>query len=287
MWLGKTRGNLIDWLTQRWVAATGRRVDLTANEWLDGPTAPTEGIGEDFFDHWADANGCTIEQHTSSVGLLESFEQLSSDEFAADQVDPSIAKFYEQTADYNMDVWSEWSGLFRPFAFLIVSLFSRRLRQLNLPISSIDTSRGITSQVLRLREPDGGLSATAWLRTLVKTGEVMYAGCYSVATPANVQTPCVKTVFPLPNGNAVVLLKPERRSDGSLLLVSEGKRFGDAGFYFTLHRPDGTVVARYVRSFRERIHVYSADDGVMRTDHTMALSGLKCLHLHYRLSPAV
>jgi hypothetical protein len=43
MWLGERRGNLIDWLTQRWVCATGRRVDLAAEPWLAGPVGQTRG----------------------------------------------------------------------------------------------------------------------------------------------------------------------------------------------------------------------------------------------------
>jgi hypothetical protein len=93
----------------------------------------------------------------------------------------------------------------------------------------------------------------------------------------------VKTVFPLPNGNAIVILRPEAQPDGSLVLRSEGQRFGDPGFYFTIRHRDGSITARYLRTFKERIHVFHAGDGVLRTDHTMSLCGVKCLHLHYRL----
>lgn len=71
--------------------------------------------------------------------------------------------------------------------------------------------------------------------------------------------------------------------DGSLVLTSEGRRFGNPGFYFTVHRPDGRVTARYLRSFRERIHVFGAESGIVRADHTMSLWGFQCLHLHNRL----
>ena len=104
--------------------------------------------------------------------------------------------------------------------------------------------------------------------------------------PAGAGGPCVKTVFPLPNGNAIVLLRPESRADGSLVLVSAGRRFGDPGFYFTVHRPDRSVTARYLRSFRERIHVFAADGRGVRADHTMSLWGCQCLHLHYRMRRA-
>jgi hypothetical protein len=284
MWLGDRRGNLIDWLTQRWVCTTGRRVNLAAELWLAGPVGQTRGVGLDFFDKWAAAENLTVTRYRSGKGLLPSFAALSGPGFDASAVAPQVAEFYERAADFEMDVWSEWSGLFRPFGFLVAAIFSRRLEQLNLPLSSLDTSRGMTSEVAQVTAPQTGeVRANAWVRTLVKTGRIIYVGCYSVATPPGANGPCVKTVFPLPNGNAIVILRPEAQADGSLVLVSEGRRFGDPGFYFTVHRPGGSVMTRYLRSFRERIHVYAAEGGVVRADHTMSLWGLKCLHLHYRL----
>jgi len=287
MWLGERRGNLIDWSTQQWVRATGRRVDLAAAPWLAGPVGSTRGVGLDYFDKWAAAESLSVTRYRAGKGLLQSFAALSGPGFDASAVSPEVAEFYERAADFDMDVWSEWSGLFRPFGLLVAAIFSRRLEQLNLPLSSLDTSWGMTSEVVQVTTPQTGeLRANAWVRTLVKTGRIIYVGSYSVTTPPGTPGPCVKTVFPLPNGNAIVILRPEVLADGSLVLLSEGRRFGDAGFYFTVHRPDGSVVARYLRSFRERIHVYPANGGVVRADHTMSLWGLRCLHLHYRLRRA-
>jgi len=47
-WLGARRGYLIDWITQQWVRATGRRVRLADTPWLRGPSAPPAGIATDF-----------------------------------------------------------------------------------------------------------------------------------------------------------------------------------------------------------------------------------------------
>jgi hypothetical protein len=286
MWPGERRGNLVDWLTQRWVCATGRRVDLAANPWLDGPTGTARGIGPDYFEKWAAAEGLSVVRHSSGKGLLPTFADLSGPGFDAAAVDPAVAEFYERAVDFEMDVWSEWSGLFRPFGFLVSAVFSRRLEQLNLPLSPLDTSWGMTSEVVQVSDASGRLRANAWVRTLVKTGRITYVGSYSVATPPGAAGPCVKTVFPLPNGNAIVLLRPELGPGGSLVLVSEGRRFGDPGFYFTVRHPDGSTVALYLRSFRERIHVYPAPGAVVRADHTMSLWGLRCLHLHCRLRRA-
>lgn len=56
-WLGDRRGNLIDWFTQQWVLATGRRVDLAAEPRLVGPVGSTRGIGLDYFDKWGGGRG--------------------------------------------------------------------------------------------------------------------------------------------------------------------------------------------------------------------------------------
>jgi hypothetical protein len=93
----------------------------------------------------------------------------------------------------------------------------------------------------------------------------------------------VKVAFPLPNGNALVIMRPEAHDDGSLRVVSEGRRFGDPGFYFTIGTRGGRVVARLVRSLRESIHVYPDGDGIVRADHELTLWRATFLRLHYRL----
>jgi hypothetical protein len=41
-------------------------------------------------------------------------------------------------------------------------------------------------------------------------------------------------IFPLPNGRAIVIVRPEIHNDGSLTVVSDGRRFGDPGFYLVV-----------------------------------------------------
>jgi hypothetical protein len=174
--------------------------------------------------------------------------------------------------------WSEWHALFRPFGRALAALFSRRLQQLNVPLSSLDTSREITSAVLQLREPlSGKVVQTAWVRELVATKNTLYAGSYSVCHVPGYPGPCVKVVFPLPNGNAIVLMKPEPHQDGSFSLTSAGERFGDPGFYFVVHEADGRARARYVPSLKETLRVYDSEEGAVRTDHVLRFWGVEFL----------
>lgn len=287
LWLGEERGDLSDWVTQRWVVATGRRVDLARDAWLDAPVGGTRAIGRDFFLRLAESEGLEVRRN-ARAGLVADFEQLRSDDFDPSRVHSSVTAFYCETSAYEMDAWSEWCGPFRPFGSMLALLFSRRLQQLNVPISALDTSRGITSEVIQLVEPDGAVRWTAWVRELVGTRNVLYAGSYSVCRVPGHAGPCIRVAFPLPNGNALVIMKPQAHEDGSFTVRSSGMRFGDPGFYFTVHTRNG-VAARYVRSLRESIHVFAEGDDAVRADHVLTLWGARFLKLHYRLrrtSPA-
>lgn len=282
MWLDDSRGHLIDWSTQRWVEVTGRRVTLDECPWLEGPIGKPSGIGRDFFDQYAAANALRLSR--AEGGLIPDFALLNSSAFNTGRISPAVVHFYQRTSEYDLDAWSQWCGAFRPFGWALASLFSRRLQQLNVPLSALDTSRGMTSEVMPvLRASDGTPLFTAWMRELVGTGNVIYAGAYSTCRVPGFDGRCVRVVFPLPNGNAIVIMRPVAHSDGALTLISSGERFGDPGFYFTVHDGDGAVAARYLRSFRETIHVYPAPDGGVRADHVLTLWGLNCLRLHYRL----
>jgi hypothetical protein len=282
MWLDDTRGDLVDWMTQRWVRLTGRAVSLGEHPWLDGPAGRPTGIGAKFFEDYADENALRV-LHGQPGGLVPSFETLRAVAFDPGGISAGVVDFYARTDAYDLDAWSQWTGPFRPFGWALAALFSRRLQQLNVPLSNLDTSRGITSTVVPVVDANTSRPVfTAWVRQLVATGNIIYAGAYSTCTVPEGPTPCVRVVFPLPNGNAMVLMRPVAHPDGSLSLVSEGTSFGGPGFYFTVHDSNGTIWARYLRSLRERIHVYEVE-GHIRADHVLSLWGITFLRLHYRL----
>lgn len=277
----------MDWLTQRWVQATGRLVSLSDAPWLRAPVGATSGIGAAFIDDLARGEGL-VPRAAPDAGLLEDFAALDAPDFDARKADPRVVEFYTRTARYELDSWAEWCGAFRPFGGLLAMIFSRRLQQLNVPLSGLDTSLGVTSEVVPMVDPaSGALRFTLWLRRLVRTGNVLYAGCYSVETIPGREGACVRVVFPLPNGNAMVLMRPELHEDGSFAVVSSGNGFGEPGFYFTVSAGGDRVWAKYVRSLRESILVYAAEEGTVRADHELSLWGLQVLRLHYRLRARV
>lgn len=283
-WLGSPHGYFTDWVTQRWVQWTGRYVDLDRDQWLQGPTGKPTGIGKDYFDELAQEIGLSIRKNTPQTGLIENFSQLASPLFDAEGIQAEVRDFYEHTSDYELDAWGEWCSFFRPFGSLLAFIFSRRLQQLNVPLSSLDTSRGMTSEIVQLFDAvSNQVQYTAWVRQIIGTGNVLYAGSYSLCQIPNFDGLCIKVVFPLPNGSAIVIMKPELHSDGSLSVISSGQGFGEPGFYFLVKNASGRVSARYVSAMRESIRVYAAENSTVRADHTLKLWGLTFLRLHYKL----
>jgi hypothetical protein len=121
----------------------------------------------------ARAEGLRVHQSDCAAGVISDFGTLRGASFEPSNVQPSVARFYEQTSAYELDAWAEWCGLFRPFGWLLAVIFSRRLQQLNVPLSGLDTSKGVTNEVHQFIEPaTGATRLTAWFRRLRGTGNV-------------------------------------------------------------------------------------------------------------------
>lgn len=282
--LGGRRGSLSDWMTQKWVQWTGRQVTWKDHPWLEAPVGDIDVIGSDFFVRYANRKGLKIIDQGKSRGILDNFADLSGPNCRPYDVNDEIVDFYEKTSDYDFDVWSEWSGVFKPFGKLLAVIFSRRLEQLNIPLSSLETRLGITSDVLKLTARNGQSLYSAWIRKTVSTGRTLYVGSYQTCLVPGFPGPCIKVAFPLPNGYALVIMKPESQADGSFVVRSTGTKFGDPGFYFFVEGGPGRGWARYVASLKESIAVYRDQSLVLRADHELHLWGREFLRLHYRIA---
>lgn len=283
VWLGSRRGYASDWSTQLWVAATGTVVRRKDAPWLDGPAGRTRRIGTRFIAELAAEEGLVAVSNRPGSGLSD-LENLRGTGFDTDRIHPRIRDFYARTSAYGLDLWSSWDGVFQPFGWAISFFFSRRLSQLNMPLDPLEAAHGLRSRIVQLVEPESGcVRYTAWERRYARGGGMLYCGLYSVTVPPRLGRPCVKVVFPLPNGSATVLLRPEVRPDGSLDLISEGEGIGDTGFYFLVRRDADSWHVRRLDSMKEQLHVYVDRAGVLRTDHVFRLWGLRFLRLHYRM----
>src|SRR5260370_5649345 len=266
-----------------WVQLSGRLVRKSDAPWLAGPLGGRERIGTGIYERIAQAENLLI-RTPPHAGLLENFNLLRGPNFTPDAVHPDIRHFYEHAAEYHLDAWSEVSLTGRFFLWLLVEFISRRMDQLNFPISSLEVAKGMTSEVVQLAEPiSGRVVNTGWLRRLKSSGRVIYAGLYSETQLPDEAGPCVKVTFPC-RGSANVYLKPEAHADGSFGLVSSGSAFGRTGFYRMIDGGPDHYIVRHVRSLRELFHVYVDAECVLRTDPPTLLLGLSIIRLHYKIA---
>src|ERR1700737_4710742 len=213
-----------------WVRLTGRLVRRSDTPWLASPLGGRERIGTGIYERVAQAEGLLI-RTPPHAGLLEHFNVLRGPNFNPDAVHRDIRHFYEHAAEYQLEVWSEVSLAGRFFLWLLVEFISRRMDQLNFPISSLEVAKGMSSEVIQLREPGSrNVVATGWLRRLKSSGNVIYAGLYSTVQIPGEENPCVKVTFPC-RGSANVYLRPIAHPDGSFGLDSSGGGYGRSGFY--------------------------------------------------------
>lgn len=281
----KKNGHPLDWITQAWVKITGTRFDPTQDYWLLGPIGDTDLIKDKFFRKLAQDQDFEIKENQTDSGLLDSFADLELSQVEKNLLHPRIIDFYEKTSNYNFEVWSEWCGFFRPFGRLLSIIFSKRLQQLNLPLSSLDSAKGIRSTIIKLVDKNEKKPKwTIWYRVLKSTNNVIYSGVYTTCTTPNHAGKFLKVVFPLPNGNATVIMRKEVLPNGALKLCSDGKKYGDCGFYFTLTNHRGKYWARFVRAMHEWITVYMDEENILRADHNLFFYGLPFLNLHYKMT---
>src|SRR5688572_16058756 len=100
------------------VRLTGRRVARRDAPWLDCPMGPRGRIGGEFYDQLARRERLQI-RRTPEAGLLPDFGALRGSRFEPTQVRPEIRDFYEHTACYRLEAWSEAAVATRLFLWAL------------------------------------------------------------------------------------------------------------------------------------------------------------------------
>jgi hypothetical protein len=259
----------------------GRRHARAEVTWLLGPIGGAT-IGDRPYEEIAHAERLSIERLATTGGLVPDFAALASAEFDPGRVDARIRDFYEHTARYRLDTWATAHFPARLALWLLVTTISRRVQQLDLPLDGLDTAKGITSEIILLRESTGAVRYTGWFRSRVHDGRVLYTGFYMTQRVPVDGAPCVKAVFPMPEGNATVILRPVNDGSG-FRLASAGAGFGDAGFYRVQRWGDGVRVWR-VAHLHDTMHLYVDTEGCVRCDHAIRFLGMRVITLHYRMT---
>lgn len=282
--LGAVVGTLGAWFIYALIGVFGRRYPASEIAWLVGPLGG-DTIGDRPYEETARAEGLTLVRDASEGGLIPEFDVLASEAFDPQRVHPKIRDFYQNTSAYRLDTWASTYFPANVALWLLVTTISRRVQQLNFPLDGLDTAHGMTSEIILLREPDGKIRYTGWFRKLARKAQVIYTGFYMTTRVPHAPGACVKVVFPMPNGNATVILRPENDDDSGLRLVSAGRRFGDAGFYRVQRSGDSLRVWR-IGSLHEIFALYVEADGTLRCEHAIRFLGFRVLTLHYRIAAA-
>ena len=274
---------LLELFIEVMVRVTGRRMRRSDAPWLRCYLGKPGLIGTGVYQRIAQEEHLQL-RNSPHAGLIPDFGALRGPSFDPDAVHPRIRHFYEHAAEYQMEVWSEVYFVGRFFLWVLVEFLSRRMDQLNFPISSLEVAKGMASEVIQLIEPGSGkLLYTGWLRRLKSSGRVIYAGVYSTTQVPEEENPCVKVTFPC-RGSANVYLRPVAHADGSFGLDSSGAAFGRSGFYRIVESGPDHWRVRNFRSLHELFHVYVDEENILRTDHKISFVGLTILRLHYKMT---
>ncbi|HUC83142.1 MAG TPA: hypothetical protein VMR70_19690 [Flavisolibacter sp.] len=273
---------LQDWLTQQWVILWGRKIKPEEYAWLMGPFGNLDAIGENFIHELAEKENLAVDMDAKTTGLIPSINSLNLSEAERSKLSLQVIDFYENTVNYKLHFSVKWNPFFRVFGVLINRLFSTRLNQLNIPVKNATTPQELTSELISLTETGSDQPKyTFWLRSIKSSGQAIYSGAYGIGVLPSGQA-CIKAVFPLPNGNATVLMTPCVGQNGELILESSGKRFGDAGFYFLLKDAKGEYWSQNIQSFRDRLTIRS-EDGCLWAEQVLTLWKKEVLRFQYKI----
>lgn len=282
MGIARKNQSIQDWITQQWVILFGQRIDNKNYEWLLGPFGGTKGIGKKFVEQLAKDESLVIDSQRINQGLIDSIMNLGLPETELKRLSPNVIDFYENTSNYDLLLKAKWNPFFKIFGSLVKSIFSRRIEQLNVPLENLEDGSGLTNEIIKLVDAKTNeVKRTIWLRTFKSTGQIVYSGVYGTCSLPNKQI-CIKAIFPLPNGNATVILTPSVGTSGELILDSSGQRIGDSGFYFLLRDSKGQLWSKFIKSFKDKLVVKIVNDRITATQ-TLTLWNLKVLEFEYEI----
>ncbi|MCW0487157.1 hypothetical protein [Riemerella anatipestifer] len=280
--LADTMQKFQDWFTQQWVIICGRKINPFENSWLMGSFGDVNGIGEKFIYELAEKEDLTIVRNSHSKGLLDSILSLNLQENEIKNLSKKVVEFYEKTSEYKLQLNIKWNPIFRILGYIVNRLFSQRINQLNIPTNNVQSSENMTSEIIELvAKNTNEVKYKIWLRKFQSTGKVIYSGIYTTCT-LPLGTTCVKAIFPLPNGNATVILKPYVGERNELILDSSGNKFGDAGFYFLVNDSKGNYYSKYIKSFTDKL-IVSSENGRLTAEQTLKLWNLKVARFEYKM----
>lgn len=264
--------NPLDWLTQCWHICLGRKVNADTDDWLVGPVGAVGETAGEFVERLAADQHLTISRNTPGSGLLTRIDNMGL------SIDPHVADFYHHTIDYTFEARFLWEPRFGILARIVSKLFSRRVKQFNLP----HMTASFKSEIIQLIDGDERVVYTVWIRSMRETGEVAFYGVYSTCQlPSGAHR--VKAVFSLPQGDVTVIFALRLGSRGELQLVSSGKEESDTGCFVFVEDRRGGLWKRNLRGVRQQISVMSSGTSEVAADHSITFWVFKAYHVNYTI----
>jgi hypothetical protein len=250
--------------------------------WLIGHFGEVGGIGEKFIGELAQKEDLNIRRNCRSIGLLNSISSLNLQDNDIKHLSKNIVDFYEKTSEYKLQLNVKWNPTFKILGYIVNTLFSQRINQLNIPTTNIQTTEYLNSEIIQLvAKNTNEVKYTIWLRKILSTQQVIYSGIYTTCIiPSGIT--CVKAIFPLPKGNATVILKPSVGENNEFILDSSGSKLGDAGFYFLLKDSKGNCWSKYIKSFTDNL-IVSNENGKLKANQTLKLWNIKVAQFEYEM----
>jgi hypothetical protein len=221
-------------------------------------------VGEEILKEIVD---CTA----SSSGLVSDMSIYES-HLDLQTLSPAIKHFYEHTTEYRLFASVKWHKWFQPLA-LIYRFFSRRILQINLPLSSKQIE--MTGDVFPIKEHmDGRLQPRAWVRKVNE--EVCFVALYSWHQKSGRTYMNIGLPLPFSTMTGVLELAQCGRS---LQLSSRKKRSSkaDTGTYLSIKNKQITL------PIDEEFFVEQVGEGALKAQHAMRIFFIPFLTIDYMI----
>lgn len=269
--------NPLDWLTQLWNIVFGNKINREAESWLAGPIGEAHENPESFIERFSREHLMVSSSQADSEGLLaaEDLHDLN--------LNPRIAEFYTKTSSYQLEVEAHWRKGLTLLGLCASRLFTKRIQQFQLPESNRGARQRFSSQIIEFSNTADGTRAALWTRSDKDSGEMIFYGLYSTCLLAKGKR-AIKTVFPLPEGNATVIFDISVDSLGNLKLTSNGTKYGDSGFYFIVEDIKGCKWMHLLRFLRQSILVYPNGEAGLRAEHRFNFYNLEIYRIDYYIN---
>ncbi len=214
---------------------------------------------------------------------MDDMAEFARPDFDPDDVHPAVRRFYEHTADYDIEYRVHWHRGFRVGA-AIAARFTSRIEQLNLPGPWQSSGGTLKSELVAIDSDDDPRDgARAWIRT-DESGTAVFVAIYASHVQDGVRYVNIAVPLPWSNLSTVLHIRTVREGDGETasIKLTEGTNLelttmtdtGDEGLYFV------TPWGSFALPMDQRFVVSPDGDGIVAR-HEMWLFGRQFLTIEY------